>query len=290
MEFKATQNTYIDQINSAIDQYLPSPNTHPTTLHQAMLYAIKAGGKRLRPTLLLAAFDLLKPQNVDPLPAAVAIECIHSYSLIHDDLPCMDDSPLRRGQPATHIQFDEATALLAGDALLTYAFELTSKYYPDFPQLTQTLATASGSRRLIGGQVDDLSYSPESPDPERALVQIYANKTAALLSASFQMGLILTQAPQATIDTARDIGYHLGLAYQIIDDILDETSSEGALGKPVAQAVQNATLTYPKIHGLEAAKVQAKFHTDEALKLLSGLGYDSTFLEELVKSLVDRVY
>lgn len=292
MEFKATLNNYIREINSAIDSIVPSAQTRPTVLHEAMRYGMEGVSKRLRPTLLLAANSLFHSHPA-PLPAAVAIECIHSYSLIHDDLPAMDDSPLRRGKPSVHIKFDESTAILAGDALLTLAFQLIPKYYGASPiiatKLSLELATAAGSQRLIGGQYEDTH--PEEGDfhLEEKLYFIHANKTAALISASIQMGLILASASHQVLEAGKTLGMNLGLAFQIVDDILDETSDAGLIGKPTNQAVVHGTLSYPAIFGLEVAKQKVHEHTKMAATLAREIGGNNGFLIELIESLEHRI-
>ena len=283
--FKTTLEGYQSQIEAAIDQYLPATNTRPEHLHTAMRYSMEAGGKRLRPALLLAA-HALQPSKTDPLPAAVAVECIHTYSLIHDDLPCMDNSPLRRGKPTCHEQFDEATALLAGDGLLTHAFHLLASHYPEYPKLTQELALAAGSEQLIGGQAEDLLAEKTPPTKDR-LEFIHANKTAAMMTAPILMGCHLWGADSTALIHAKALGQSLGMAFQIIDDILDLTGTEEALGKPTNQDIQK--LTYPSLYGLEQAKETAKKLTEQSLSHARALGAEHTFLLELIEQLEYRI-
>jgi hypothetical protein len=199
-----------------------------------MRYSMQAGGKSLRPVLVLAAWRLFAPGGSDPLPAAVAVECVHTYSLVHDDLPCMDNDDLRRGKPTAHKAFDEATALLAGDALLTHAFAILAESYAHDPALAAglvaELATAAGSRRLIGGQMEDLLAEKAKVTPE-ALAYIQLNKTAAMFEASLAMGARCSGAPESVIGVLRGAGRDLGLAFQVVDDILDATSDSKTLGK-----------------------------------------------------------
>jgi len=291
MEFKSTLKDLQNKINQAIDQYLPSPNTRPARLHEAMIYSLKAGGKRLRPILLLTAHSLYK-SDTDPLPAAVAIESLHTYSLIHDDLPCMDNSDLRRGLPTCHKKFDQTTALLAGDALLTYAFFLISNYYKDTPkianELTRILSLAAGSTKLIGGQTEDF-FASSGGDKEDLLNFIHQNKTAALIVTSLTMGLILNGAPKEKIDIAKKLGFHLGMAFQIIDDILDLTATEEDLGKTQALDIKNDTLTFPTVYGIETSTEKAHEHTQKAIDFCKQLGGTNDFLLELILQLEHRI-
>lgn len=291
MDFKSTLNNYQEKINLAISQFLPNIKAQPSQIHASMLYSMQAGGKRLRPVLLLATHALY-PSDNDALPAAVAIECIHTYSLIHDDLPCIDNSPLRRGKPTNHIQFNEATALLAGDALLTYAFYLISKHYRQIPQIAcemiYELSEAAGSSKLIGGQIEDLNHESSENTPEK-LNYIHKNKTAALISAAFVIGLQLINADANKIEIGRKLGLHLGLAFQIIDDILDLTSTANSLGKTPGLDQKNETLTYPKLYGLQESSNKVAEHTKTAIQLAQELGGNNKFLLELIASLEHRI-
>lgn len=291
MDFKSILKNHQNQINQAISDLLPKINTPPPEIHEAMLYSIQGKGKRIRPVLLLAAKDLY-PSNIDPLPAAVAVECLHTYSLIHDDLPCIDNSHLRRGHPTNHIKFGESTALLAGDALLTYAFFLISKHYKQVPTIAcamiYDLSLAAGSTQLIGGQIEDLKHQKSPPNNEK-LDFIHKNKTAALISASLIMGLRMTDPSEEKIEIARELGLHIGLAFQIIDDILDITASADALGKTPCLDIQNNTLTYPKIYGVKASLEIVSKHTKTAIDLCKELGGQNEFLLEFIASLEHRL-
>lgn len=291
MDFKSTLKNYQNQINEAISALLPPITTPPPEIHQAMHYSMQASGKRLRPVLLLTANDLY-PSMANPLPAAVAIECLHTYSLIHDDLPCMDNSELRRGLPTSHIKFGESTALLAGDALLTYAFFLISKHYSHVPkiacQMIYDLSLAGGSTQLIGGQIEDLKRE-HSPSNAQMLDFIHQNKTSALISASLTMGLRMTEATEDQIKIARELGFHIGLAFQIIDDILDITASADSLGKTPGLDIQNNTLTYPKIYGIKASSEKVAEHTKAAIDLCKQLGGQNDFLIAFIASLEHRL-
>lgn len=290
MDFKAILKDYQDRVEAGLDRYLPSVETRPSVLHEAMRYSLAAGGKRLRPCLILAAAGLY-PSRRDPVPAAVAMECMHTYSLIHDDLPCMDDSDLRRGLPSCHKRFNEETALLAGDALLTHALWMPVEHYHDEPALAVALARelgrAAGSLHLIGGQMEDLLGEKEAATPER-LEFIHRNKTGALITCSLVMGLMLSDAPEGKVEVMRTAGEHLGLAFQIIDDILDVVSDAETMGKPVGADSENAKMTYPALYGLDASRAKASEHTAEAIAALESVGGDNTFLITLARHMEKR--
>lgn len=284
--------TAAERVERAILQWTPNEAERPSELHAAMRYSLCAGGKRIRPVLLLAAAETF-PSELDPLPAAVALECLHTYTLIHDDLPCMDNSDLRRGRASCHKQFREDLALLAGDALNTFAFELLAKAYAGTPsvavELIRTLADAAGSRRLIGGQVEDTIGERGEISPER-LDFIHENKTAALLEAALSMGFTLgARGNDAELQKkAHEIGHCTGIAFQIIDDILDLTSDAGTLGKPVHADGNNHKLTYPALFGLEKSRERAKELTERALGLCEEIGGENALLIETIRALVSR--
>ena len=291
LALKEKLEAYRIRVESGIEQLLPDAKTRPARLHAAMRYSMEAGGKRIRPTLLFAAADLF-PSNADPTAAAVAIECLHTYTLIHDDLPSIDDSDLRRGRPSCHAQFDEATAVLAGDALLTYAFQILAREYSDNPtlatQLIAELADASGSERLIGGQQEDIENEAKPLDA-KTLRYIHENKTAALLTAALKMGLAFSQPNEKQTQHIQDAGYHLGLSFQIVDDILDATSDPETIGKPVGIDATAAKSTYVALHGIEGAQAEAKRHTEDALSALESIGGKNQVLLELVRELEIRI-
>lgn len=291
MDFKAKSERYRSRIEAAIDEYLPPIDTRPGRLHEAMRYSMEAGGKRLRPMLCLAAADLFET-TANPLPAAVALECIHTYSLIHDDLPCMDDAELRRGHPTCHRKFDEWTAVLAGDALLTYAFELLATRYADNPELandlTRDLAVTAGSRRLVGGQVEDILGEHSAYTPEQ-LDFIHLNKTAALLATSLAMGARVGGADTDLIKICREIGQKAGIAFQIIDDILDATSDEAALGKTAGGDAKTGKLTYVTLHGIAESRRIARAYTRDAASLCTRLPGEGEFLAALIAKLEHRL-
>lgn len=279
-------------VDAGIDRMLPPAAARPVRLHQAMRYSMQAGGKRIRPALVLLASELF-PAQQDPLAAAVAIECLHTYSLIHDDLPAMDNSDLRRSRPSCHRQFDEATAILAGDALLTHAFQLLARVYRDAPALATALihdlATASGSEQLIGGQMEDIQHEGQLVSPD-TLQYIHENKTAALITAALTMGLRCTDPRPPQLETMRRGGRHLGLAFQIIDDILDATSDAATMGKPVGNDAAAAKSTYVALYGLSGARCEATRHTRAARAELAVLGGNNAPLLALIEDLGDRVH
>lgn len=290
MDFHAQFQSYVAQVERGIGELLPPATARPARLHEAMRYSMQAGGKRLRPVLTLATAELFGRRH-DPLPAAIAIECVHTYSLVHDDLPCMDNDDLRRGRPTAHKQFDEATALLAGDALLTHAFQLLSTSYPAETSgaLVRELAEAAGSRELIGGQMDDLLAEKRSDISHAELEAIHRRKTGAMIEAALAMGGLTGGAPEAEhLNTLHLVGRHMGLAFQIVDDVLDATADTATLGKTAGKDAKADKTTYVKLHGLDAARRLAADQTAAALAALARLPGDTAFLVELIRSMADR--
>ncbi len=265
-------------VEEALDRWLPAATEPPGILHEAMRYSLQAGGKRLRPALVLDACAAVGGDPLRALPTACAFECVHTYSLIHDDLPCMDDDDLRRGRPSCHKQFDEATALLAGDALLTLAFALVAAN-ADEPGVTASqvvrvaaeLAAAAGAPGMVGGQVLDLAAEGTQPT-EPVVEAIHRRKTMALLRGSLRCGAILGGADDPRVDALSRYGEGLGLAFQIVDDILDIVGDEAKLGKPVGSDVGLDKATYPAVLGLDASRRKAHDLIETALAALSGLG------------------
>jgi geranylgeranyl diphosphate synthase type II len=291
MDFTAQFQAYRERVEHGLGTLVPAATTRPARLHAAMRYSLEAGGKRLRPVLTLAAADLFGPQ-ADALPAAVALECLHTYSLIHDDLPCMDNDDLRRGRPTAHKQFDEATALLAGDALLTLAFQLIGRHYAGSPALcaalTREIADAAGSERLIGGQMEDLLAEQKADATAAELEFIHRNKTGAMLTASLVAGGLCGGASEAQVAALRDAGRHLGLAFQIIDDILDATADTATLGKTAGKDARAGKTTYVKLHGLDASRRHAREQSDAAKSALARLPGGAPFLAALVENMAAR--
>ncbi len=286
MNFDATLRSYRQRVEASLEQWLPAADTRPARIHEAMRYCLEAGGKRLRPVLLLAAHKLF-PSRADPEPAAAAIKCLHTYTLIHDDLPGLDNSSLRRGRPACHVKFDEPTAILAGDALLTHAFYILGEAYGSQPSvavaLVRDLSEAAGSRNVIGGQMEDI-LAERTTISEEQLDYIHRHKTAALITAAITMGLRLTEAAPPVLDRARAVGRNLGLAYQIIDDILDATADSASLGKTAGLDANSEKNTYVRIHGLKKARVKARELTLAAVEECGQMGDDTQFLTALIQA------
>ena len=257
-----------------------------------MRYSMEAGGKRIRPVLLLLASELF-PNNGEPLPAAVAVECLHTYTLIHDDLPSIDNSDLRRGRPACHKEFDEATALLAGDALLTQAFQILAQNYAEAPvlatKLVAELATASDSQRLIGGQMEDIENEGKVIQAD-TLAYIHENKTASLITAALVMGLHFGDPDAQKLKHMREAGFHLGMNFQIIDDILDATSDPATMGKPVGNDTAADKSTFVALHGIEGAREQAARHTAVATQAIREMGGANETLIQLIEALGERAF
>jgi geranylgeranyl pyrophosphate synthase len=292
MDFASELKRHVARVERGLDQFVPRADTRPARLHTAMRYSLEAGGKRLRPVLVLATAELFGVENDSALPAAVAIECVHTYSLIHDDLPCMDNDDLRRGRPTAHKQFDEATALLAGDALLTHAFALLAENYSTQPPLAaalvRELADAAGSHRLIGGQMEDLLAEKKSNATPDELEFIHLNKTAAMIEAALVMGGLIGGANEENLATLRRAGRHLGLAFQIIDDILDATADTATLGKTAGKDAKADKTTYVKLHGIEASRRIAHELTEGALRCTGRLAGNGAFLPTLISSMIKR--
>ena len=272
----------------------------PDRLLKSMEYSLLAGGKRLRPVLVLSWAGLLGGEGITDkvMPFAASLECIHTYSLIHDDLPAMDDDDLRRGKPSNHMQFGEATAILAGDGLLTEAFGLMSaasivKGLPADRVLRAlyVLATAAGAGGMVGGQAVDMEFTGRTDVPLEELRAMHAMKTGALITAACECGAILAGAADTDVDNAREFGRNIGVAFQIVDDVLDVISDTETLGKPAGSDEAMGKSTYPALMGLDKSKKLAGEYVDEALKRLSGYyGAEQEFLWQLARYIVDRVY
>ena len=280
-------------VDAAMDAYLPPAKERPSTIHEAMRYAVFAGGKRLRPVLCLAAAEACGGETADALAPACAVELMHTYSLVHDDLPAMDDDDLRRGRPTCHKVYGEGMAVLCGDALLTEAFLVLSQTPPTQRYGTRDyiaeLAETGGSRKLIGGQVMDLEGEGKKLT-KRELVRIHEAKTAALLTSSLRLGAMTANATPAKLAALTNFGHHLGLAFQVIDDILDVTQSTEVLGKTAGkdQAVEKAT--YPSVIGLAASRKEAAKLTKAAMDALKPLGKKAARLEQIAAHLLRREY
>jgi len=291
LSFEDWVRAYGQRTESALDNLLDAANTNPTRLHEAMRYAAQGGGKRIRPLLVYAAGALSDDTNQNALDAAaVAIECIHAYSLVHDDLPCMDDDDLRRGRPTVHKAYDEATALLVGDALQTRAFEVLANAQCDADTrltLISALADASGSRGMAGGQAIDLDCVGKKLDLA-GLKQMHAMKTGALLSCSVQMGGIAAKLNPAQMQHLQNYSEALGLAFQIVDDVLDATADSQTLGKTAGKDAANDKPTYVTLMGLDYAQKAAKDLQETAIASLESFGPKAQDLKDLALLVVNR--
>lgn len=279
-------------VEQALVRAVPAASVRPATIHRAMRYSLLAGGKRLRPILALAAAEACGAKDpTGVLPAACAVELIHTYSLIHDDLPCMDDDDLRRGRPTSHKVFGEGVAVLAGDALLTRAFGLIAgiqpaKRYP-LSLLLEEMADAAGSLQLIAGQVADLEAEGKRLTI-REVRFIHERKTAAMIVLPLRLGAMVANATSAQLKALTEFGQALGLAFQIQDDILDVTATSEQLGKSAGKDLKASKATYPAVIGLEAARKEAKIQTQKALRSLEVLGGRGARLREIGESLLKR--
>jgi geranylgeranyl diphosphate synthase type II len=282
-----------DLVDETLDALLPQESVKPKTIHKAMRYSVFAGGKRLRPILCLAAAECCGGEAQAALPLACAVECVHTYSLIHDDLPCMDDDDFRRGRPTSHKVFGEGIAVLAGDALLTFAFEVAAQV-PGWPRyslrdIVRELAVACGSRHLIAGQVVDLES--EGKKVSLPLLKfIHESKTAALLSSSIRLGAMSANAAPNQLQRLSDFGHALGLAFQVIDDILDVTQTSEKLGKSAGKDLAAEKATFPAVVGLDRSRKVAKRLTEEAREALKPFGKKAEILHGLADHLLQRDY
>ena len=293
MELKDYLSIRATEVDAALDFYLPKAKERPATIHAAMRYSVFAGGKRLRPVLCLAAAEACGGEISDALAPACAVELMHTYSLVHDDLPAMDDDDLRRGRPTCHKVFGEGMAVLCGDALLTESFIVLAKTgitqrYGTRDFLSE-LAETGGSRKLIGGQVMDLEGEGKTLT-KRDLVRIHEAKTAALLTTSLRLGAMTANATPAKLASLSEFGRSLGLAFQVIDDILDITQSSEVLGKTAGKDEASEKSTYPAILGLEASRTEAKKLTKAAMDALKPLGKKGERLREIANHLLQREY
>lgn len=279
------------EVDAALSRFLPKATARPSTIHKAMRYSIFAGGKRMRPALLLAAAEACGGAIKPALPLACAIECIHTYSLIHDDLPAMDNDDFRRGKPTNHKVFGEGIAVLAGDALLTQAFEIAAQCaaWPRYTHrdIVLEVARAAGSLQLIAGQVADLEG--EGRDLSVAeLKYIHERKTSALLCASVRLGGMSANCTPAQLKALTTFGYNVGLAFQVIDDILDVTQTTEKLGKTAGKDVTAQKATYPRLVGLDRSRKIAAQLTHRAFDALKPFKGRATALEALAQYLLNR--
>jgi len=289
-QFQEWLSNHSERAEIALDGLLDSAQTTPHRLHEAMRYAAQGGGKRIRPLLVYAAGSLgdAKAQALDA--AAVAVECIHAYSLVHDDLPCMDDDDLRRGRPTVHKAFDEATALLVGDALQARAFEILANAQCEVDvrlRMITALAAASGSRGMAGGQAIDLESVGKKLDLA-GLKQMHAMKTGALLSCAVELGGIAAHLNSAQMAQLQKYSTALGLAFQIVDDVLDATADSQTLGKTAGKDAAANKPTYVTLMGLDYAQQQAKDLQETAIASLVDFGSKADALKDLALLVVNR--
>lgn len=293
MDLRSYLTARAAEVDAALDAFLPKAKERPATIHAAMRYSVFAGGKRLRPVLCLAAAEACGGEIRNALAPACAVELMHTYSLVHDDLPAMDDDDLRRGRPTCHKVYGEGMAVLCGDALLTESFIVLAQAAPTKRYGTRDhiaeLAETGGSKKLIGGQVMDLEGEGKKLT-KLDLVRIHEAKTAALLTASLRLGAMTANATPAKLQALTIFGHALGLAFQVIDDILDVTQSTEVLGKTAGkdQAVEKST--YPAILGLDASRKEAARLTQEAMDALKPFGTKAARLQEIATHLLKREY
>lgn len=285
-----------EEVNTIIDRFLPQEEGYQKTIFKAMNYSLRAGGKRLRPMLMQEVYRIFGGDGPVIEPFMAAIEMIHTYSLVHDDLPAMDNDEYRRGRKTTHAVYGEAMGILAGDALLNYAYETAARAFalePDNRKVGRAfsiLAQKAGVYGMVGGQVvdietDNLGASPITRDK---LDFIYRLKTGALMEASVMVGAVLAGATESEIALMESVAAHVGLAFQIQDDILDITGTSEVLGKPVGSDERNHKATYVTFEGLDKAKQDVKLYSQKAIDQLESLGRDVSFLTALISYLIDR--
>jgi geranylgeranyl diphosphate synthase type II len=282
-------------VEQGLSAALPPETAWPATIHRAVRYSLFAGGKRIRPLLVLAASEAVSREGGEAMPLAVAVEMIHTYSLIHDDLPAMDNDDLRRGKPTSHKVFGEAVAILAGDALLTRAFHLLSEVPGEWDQAklrrrvqaTALLGAACGTLGLIGGQVEDLAFEGKSVDAH-ALERLHRAKTGALLSACVQGGGLIGGGSGEEQAALARYGDAVGLAFQIVDDVLDATAGAEQLGKTAGKDVSSQKATYVSVHGIEASRRMAAALHAQSLDALRPLGERASLLRGLARIIVER--
>lgn len=284
---------YIPVIENKLNELLPESSERYSSAVNAMRYSLLSGGKRIRPILLLEFYSLFGGRAEGALNFAAAIEMIHTYSLIHDDLPCMDNDDMRRGKPSCHKAFGYDTALLAGDALLTHAF-LAAASTEDIPpervsRAISVLAQKAGIYGMVGGQVMDLDFEKNGANGEE-LTAMYIKKTSCLLEAAAMCGAVLAGADEETVKKTEEYAENLGLAFQITDDILDCTADEKTLGKPIGSDEKNGKTTFVTLLGLDGAKQRAALLTKKAEDILNGFSGDTSYLKELTEYLLNRNY
>ncbi|MBN2644335.1 MAG: polyprenyl synthetase family protein [Desulfuromonadaceae bacterium] len=293
-ELKAYLEWQRQWVDTALKGVLPDPAKRPRILHEAMHYSVFAGGKRIRPILMIAACEAVGGQRETVIQTACALEMIHTYSLIHDDLPAMDDDDFRRGVPTNHKVYGEATAILAGDALLTQAFVLLSTPQPGIDarlqqRISQLIAVAAGAAGMVGGQVVDMEAEGKNSDLE-TVNYIHRHKTGALILASLQAGALLGGADEATFQRLTQFGENAGLAFQIADDLLDIEGNQEELGKDIGSDQARGKATYPAVLGIEESRRQADQLHRQALDCLAPLGDKAQALRAISAYIIQRTH
>lgn len=290
MEFLAEFEAKINLVNQSLQKYFIKKENHQMTIYDTMEYSLFSGGKRIRPVLCVACAELFGNAE-EALPFACAIEMIHTYSLIHDDLPCMDDDDLRRGKPTSHIVYGEAMAVLAGDALLNLAFETVLQQSKAAPALTlealKIIAESAGTEGMIGGQVIDLESEGKAIDSV-TLMAMHVHKTGALMMAAAKTGALIGGGTKEDVLTMEKFARYLGVAFQIKDDILDVESTADVLGKPIGSDNANQKTTFVTLYGLEQSRKMLEDYTQNAIEILEEYGGRAAFLKELSLFLLRR--
>ena len=296
MNFKVEMSQKTEKIEKVLEKYLPKEEGYQKTVIEAMNYSVKAGGKKLRPMLMEETYKLFGGNGMEIEPFMAAIEMIHTYSLVHDDLPAMDNDDYRRGRKTTHIVYGEAMGILAGDGLLNYAFETALKAFEmntDSVRVAKALsilAKKAGIYGMIGGQTADIEAENIGEEvTQEHILFIHEHKTAALIQASMMIGAVLAGATEEQVEIVEKAAYDIGVAFQIQDDILDVTSTLETLGKPVGSDEKNNKTTYVTIKGLETASREQKEMSAHAIILLESLNMENQFLIELITSLITRI-
>lgn len=296
-DLKAFMSAAIGRVNGALDEFLPPENARPETLSRAMRYSVFNGGKRVRPILAILACRACGGDEATVMPAACSLEMIHSYSLIHDDLPALDNDDLRRGKPSCHKAFGEDIAILAGDGLLTYAFYNVAERMVGNPaaiRIVRDLGYYAGVQGMVGGQVVDVISENEGGD-EDTLKYIHENKTAALLMTALRIGGLAAECDDSRLSKLTEYGMDIGLAFQIADDILDVEGDKETLGKSIGKDAASGKLTYPGLLGMERAKKAASEHAERAVQVMQSFPHSGpegaescALLVELAKFIVNR--
>lgn len=296
MNFKEELEERVKDIESILAEYMPESEGWQKNVIEAMNYSVTAGGKRLRPMLMQETYRLFGGKGKEIEPFMAAIEMIHTYSLVHDDLPAMDNDEYRRGKKTTHVVYGEAIAILAGDGLLNYAFETAFKAFDTakdpkiIARALKVLAGKAGIYGMIGGQTADIeAENLGNAVTEDHLLFIHEHKTAALIQAAMMTGAIIAGASDSQIDVIERAAYEIGIAFQVQDDILDIIGDEKTLGKPVGSDEKNNKTTYVTLKGLEKATDEQKKMSGHAIEMIESLGFENSFLVELIKSLITRI-